>query len=186
MRPRTKCAVVTIIGVLLGLAGCRVGPLPEMVDLGKSVIAPSATIQADQRTVDELMVTFHGADEALRRQDLDALMSIYSKNYNYHGIDKIELRNIWRDLFKLYRDFSSTHVFSSITADTAHKAPTAEITCTGSLWAMSRLTDRRVNIDSWYSDVHHLVYEDGAWRIIGHAWEPPRGVGYVLTPHPFF
>jgi hypothetical protein len=130
--------------------------------------------------------TFHRADEALRRQDLDALMTIYSENYKYHGIDKIELRNIWEDLFKLYRDFSSTHVFSNITADTTRKPQTAEITCTGSLWALSRLTGRRVNIDSWYSDVHHLVYEDRAWRIQGHAWEGPRDTRYVLTPHPFF
>jgi hypothetical protein len=132
---------------------CRVGPLPEMADIGKTAIAPSARIQADQRIVDELVDTFHRADEALRRQDLDALMPIYSENYRYHGIDKIELRNIWEDLFRLYRDFSSTHVFSNITADTTR----AEITCTGSLWAMSRMTGRRVNIDSWYSDVHHLV-----------------------------
>jgi hypothetical protein len=132
------------------------------------------------------MGTFHRADEALRRQDLDALMILYSENYKYHGIDRIELRNIWQDLFKLYRDFSSTHVFSNITADTTRKPHTAEITCTGSLWAMSRLTGRRVNIDSWYSDVHHLVYEDRAWRIQGHAWEGPRDTRYVLTPHPFF
>jgi hypothetical protein len=186
MRPRNKCAVGTIIGVVLGVTGCHFGPPPPMADVGATIIGASADIQADQRTVDELMLTFHKADEALRRQDLDVLMSIYSKNYNYHGFDKAELRNVWQDFFKQYRDFSSTHVFSSITAATTNKPPTAEITCTGSLWAISKLTGRRVNIDSWYGDIHHLVYEDGAWRIQGHAWEAPRDTRYVLSPHPFF
>lgn len=179
-------ALVIIVAMLLELAGCRFGPPPEMPDVGATMIAASATIQADQRTVDELMLTYHQADEALRRQDLDGLMNIYSKNYNYHGIDKIELRNIWQDLFRQYRDFSSTHMFSSITVNTTKKPPTADITCTGSLWALSKLTARRVNIDSWFGDVHHLVHEDGAWRITGHAWEAPRDSRYVLNPHPFF
>jgi hypothetical protein len=186
MRPRHEGVVMAVLCVMLGLSSCRVGPLPEMADLGKTAIAPSATIQTDQRTVDDLMVTFHRADEALRLQDLDALMTIYSKNYKYHGIDKIELRNIWQDLFRQYRDFSTTHIFSSMIVNAEKTPPVAEITCTGSLWAMSRLTGRRVSIDSWYSEVHHLVYEDGGWRIIGHAWEAPRGAQYVLTPHPFF
>jgi hypothetical protein len=186
MCPRNKCAVVASIGVVLGLASCRFGPPPPMADVGATIIGASADIQTDQRTVDELMLTFHKADEALRRQDLDALMSIYSKSYNYHGIDKIELRNIWQDFFKQYRDFSNTHVFSKIVVDEKKTPPTAEITCTGSIWAVSKLTGRRVNIDSWYGDVHHLLYEDGAWRIQGHAWEAPRNTRYVLSPHPFF
>jgi hypothetical protein len=179
-------ALVIIVAMLLELAGCRFGPPPEMADVGQTMIAESASIQADQRTVDELMLTFHKADEALRRQDLEALMTIYSKNYNYHGIDKPELRNIWQDLFRQYREFSNTHIFSAITAKTEKQPATAEITCTGSIWAVSRLTGRRVNIDSWFGDVHHLVYEDGAWRIIGHAWETPPDTRYILNPHPFF
>jgi hypothetical protein len=186
MREGRGLIAAALLGTMMGMSSCRMGPPPEMADLGKTVIAPSATVQADQRTLDELMATFHRADEALYRQDLDALMTIYSKNYNYHGIDKIELRNIWQDLFRQYRDFSTTHIFSSIIVNAEKTPPVAEITCTGSLWALSKLTGRRVNIDSWFGDVHHLVYEDGSWRIYGHAWEAPRDLGYVLTPHPFF
>jgi hypothetical protein len=207
---------VIIVAMLLELAGCRFGPPPEMADVGATLIAASADIQTDQRTVEELLVTFHRADKALHQQDLDTLMNIYSKNYNYHGIDKAELRNIWQDLFTQYRDFSSTHVFSKIVVDEKKTSPTAGITCTGSIWAISRVTGQRVNIDSWFGDVHHLVYEDGkgrvprakglsegsgrvgeivglgregengAWRIVGHAWEAPRDTRYVLSPHPFF
>lgn len=177
---------LVMVAMLLGPAGCSLGPAPPMADLGKTEIAHSATIQADPETLNQILATFNRADDALHRQDLDTLMSLYAKNYNYHGIDKTELRNIWQDLFRQYRDFSSTHVFTSIVAKPANKPPTAHITCTGSLWAISRLTGRRVNIDSWFGDVHHLIYEDGAWRIEGHAWEASRDNRYVLTPHPFF
>jgi hypothetical protein len=186
MRVHNVVMAASFFLTVLNVAACRVGAPPEMADVGVTMIAASATIQVDQRTVDELMLTFHKADDALRRQDLEALMTIYSNNYNYHGIDKPELRNIWQDFFRQYRDFSDTHIFSRIIASATGKPPTADITCTGSVWAVSRLTGRRVNIDSWYGDVHHLVYEEGAWRIIGHAWEAPRDTRYVLSPHPFF
>jgi hypothetical protein len=178
-----RSVFVVIAGILL--TSCQGAPAPVVPDLGHIEIVPTAKIQTDQETLSQIVTTFNLANDALRRQDLDSVMNLYSKNYKYHGIDKTELRNIWEDLFTLYRDFSSTHLFSSITADTTRQQPTAEITCTGSLWAFSRLTGRRVNIDSWWGEVHYLVLEDGLWRIQGHAWEE-RDTRFWLTPHPFF
>jgi hypothetical protein len=51
---------------------------------------------------------------------------------------------------------------------------------------MSRQTGDRVNVDSWYGEVHHLIYEDGIWRIRGHAGEAPKGIQFGVAPHPFF
>jgi hypothetical protein len=34
-----------------------------------------------------------------------------------------------------------------------------------------------MNIEGWFGDVHHLVYDDVSWRIYGHAWEAPRDLG---------
>jgi hypothetical protein len=45
--------------------------------------------------------------------------------------------------------------------------PTARIICTGALWATLDGTDHRVNLSSWAGDIHHLSYEQGAWRIVG-------------------
>jgi hypothetical protein len=40
---------------------------------------------------------------------------------------------------------------------------TAEITCSGSLYGVSKNTGEPATVDSWYGEVHHVVYEEGAW-----------------------
>jgi len=47
------------------------------------------------------------------------------------------------------------------------------------------VTGERVNIDSWFQEVHQLVYEDGAWRISGHSGEDPEKLQFGAA-HPFF
>lgn len=83
-----------------------------------------------------------------------------------------------------------THVLTRIeVVPDADKVPlTAQVTCTGSLWAISDETNQRVNLDSWYNEIHYLTYVAGAWRIQGHAWEvsnPPNS-REGRPPHPFF
>jgi hypothetical protein len=186
MRRGQTLLLVLLIGSLISVAGCRFGPMPPMPDIGKMQLARGALIQADERALTQILDTFHQADEALQKQDLEGLIKIYSPTYKYHGYDKDRLRLLWEDLFRLYDRFSATHVFSKIVVNDKVNPPTAEITCTGSLWAISKLTGRRVNIDSWFGDVHYLIYEDGAWRMRGHAWELPDPGRFVLSPHPFF
>jgi hypothetical protein len=157
-----------------------------MPDIGRTQLAHGAVIQADERALTEILDTFSKSDEALGRKDLDSLMMIYSQSYKYHGYDKDRLRLLWEDLFRQYDRFSTTHVFSKIVVNAQATPPTAEVTCSGSLWAVSKLTGQRVNIDSWFGDVHHLIYGAGAWRIRGHAWDPPDPGRFVLSPHPFF
>ncbi len=185
MRRGMTLVLIVLVGGVTGLAGCRFGPLPPMPDIGKTEIAHSAEIQANEQTVRELLAAFNRADEALGRKDLDALMAIYSQSYKYHGYDKDRLRLLWQDLYRLHDRFSATHVFSKIVVNAEASPPTAEITCSGSLWAVSKLTGQRVNIDSWFGDVHYLIYEDGAWRILGHAGEGPNALNFG-TAHPFF
>ncbi|TLY23434.1 MAG: hypothetical protein E6K68_00480 [Nitrospirae bacterium] len=165
MRLKGTRVVVVLSWNIVDLAGCRFGLPPDMPDIGRTQLANGAVVQADQRTLTEILDTFSRADEALRKQDLDTLMTIYSQSYKYHGYDKDRLRLVWKDLFLLHTQFSATHVFSKIVVNARATPPTAEITCAGSLWALSKLTGRRVNIDSWFGEVHHLIYEDGAWRI---------------------
>jgi len=174
------------MGLMIELQGCRFGLQPSMPDIGATTIAHTAEIQADDQTLKDIMATFKRADEALRRQDLNALMDVYSEDYAHHGYTKTLLRGIWDGLFQDYHDFSSTHVFSKITVEVG-KASKTEITCTGSLWATSNRTGERVNIDSWFGAMHLLRYEGGAWRIRGHAGAIPRmEMRYALPPHPFF
>lgn len=182
----TSAAISIVMGLIMVLQGCRLGTGPSMPDIGTTMIAHTAEIQADDQTIKEIMSIFKRADEALRGQDLNALMDLYSEDYRHHGYTKEILRGIWEGLFQDHHDFSNTHVFSKIKVE-GGKVPKAEITCTGSLWATSNRTGQRVNIDSWFVDVHFLTYEGGAWRIRGHAWETPmKDTRYALPPHPFF
>jgi hypothetical protein len=164
------------------------GPLPSVPDLSGTYISHSAIIQADTKTVDEILTAFKQAEEAARHRDLDALLAFYAKGYTHRGFTKDSLRTEWRHLFEEYRDFSGTHVLTSIKAESDKTPPTAQVTCTGSLWAISNDTGQRVNIDSWFGEVHYLIYEQSAWRLRGHAWEMlnPKDVRFARPPHPFF
>ena len=82
-----------------------------------------------------------------------------------------------------------THILTRFVVEENRTPPTAQVTCSGSLWAISNQTGERVNIDSWFGEVHYMIYEDGAWRIRGQAWEPPlveKESRFARPPHPFF
>ena len=81
------------------------------------------------------------------------------------------------------RGGNQCHVLNEVVVE--GNAPRAEVTCTGGLWATSESTGQRENIDSWFQEVHRLIYEDGAWRIRGHAGEGPNALRFGVA-HPFF
>ncbi len=190
MRWRMSLATFgTFLGLGVGLQGCQFfEPRHSIPDLSGTYIAHNADIQADQKTVDEITSAFKQAEDALRRGDLDGVMGLYAKSYKHHGYNETTLRSVWKDLLREYRDFSTTHVFSRIKVEADKTPPTAQITCTGSLWGISNQTGQRVNIDSWFGEVHYLVYENGGWRMQGHAWEVrlDKETRFERPPHPFF
>lgn len=178
----TRTALGLLIGVVSWLPACT---LPALPDLGKVHVDRWAEIKADDKTVGEVLAAFNRAEEALHARDLDALMSLYSERYTYHGLKKEDLRKVWASLLTQYPQISSTHIFSRIVV-VPGSPPVAEITCTGSLWATAKETAQRVNIDSWFYEVHYMVHEDGAWRVLGHAGEAPMALQFGVAPHPFF
>ena len=189
MRLNSRMAIWVLSGLILGLQGCHFGPLPSVPDIRGTYIAQSATIQADKKTVDEILATFKQAEQAVQQRDLDTLMALYADNYLHHGFTKESLRTEWKQLFQDYDQFSPTHVLTRITMESGKNPPTAEVTCTGSLWGISIETKERVNIDSWFGEVHYLTYTNGAWRLRGHAWEVflnPKDTRTMRPPHPFF
>ncbi len=160
-----------LVGLLVSLHGCHLGPLPPTPDLGGTLIAHSADIQADEKTVAEILATFKRTEEAVRQRDLDGVMALYAEGYKHRGYTKVSIGTIWKHLFDRYRDFSGSHILTRITTLPEKTPQTVTITCTGSLWAVSNESGRRENIDSWYGEVHYLVYDNGEWRIASHAWE---------------
>jgi hypothetical protein len=70
--------VVVLLWSTIGLAGCRFGLPPDMPDIGRTQLTHGAVVQADERSLTEILDTFRKADEALGRKDLDSLITIYS------------------------------------------------------------------------------------------------------------
>jgi hypothetical protein len=178
-----------LLGTLFAFPGCKNLDLsPWIPQRQGTYIAPSATVQADQTTVKEIMSAFKEAEEALRLGELDRIMNLYSEGYQHRGFNKESLRRVWRDVLHDYRDLTTMHVFSQISAERQTTPPTAEVTCSGSFWAVSKQSGEPVNIDSWFMEVHYLVYENGRWRIRGHAGEArqEQAVRSHQAPHPFF
>ncbi len=150
-------------------------------------ILPNAAIEADDRTVLEIIGTFDQAQEAIRSRNLDALRLLYSSSYRYHGLGKDDVRKIWAELFQQYEYIANIHTFSAIRLVGTGPKARIEITCTGALWATSKATKRRKPIDSWHDAVHYLVKEAGAWRILGNAGgESPQPTQFGTAPHPLF
>ena len=59
-------------------------------------------------------------------------------------------------------------------------------TVTEILSGISKISDLRVPIDSWYEEVHYLMLEGGVWRIRGNAGDRPRVLPLGTAPHPLF
>ena len=179
-------------GILLGLVivsqGCQTSPPPVFPDTSGTHISQGADIQGDEKDVQAILAIFQKAEEAVHRKDVDALMALYSENYSHGGYTKDSVRAVWSDLFANHRDFSGTHIFSTVKVEARKTQPIAHVTCTGSLWAISNETGQRVNIDSWYGEVHHLIFQHGVWHLAGTFWEIPRAKESrpAFLPHPFF
>ena len=182
---RRAVTIGLLMGGIIGLQGCT---QPTFPDLRGTHLPPAADIQGDEKNVEAIKSVFMRAEDAIHRKDLSALMELYSESYKHGGYTKNTVKAVWEDLFEHNHDFSDTHIFSKIKIERQKAQPQAQITCTGSLWAISNDTAKRVNIDSWYGEIHYLTYEQGSWRLAGHFWEIPRGkeTRPTLLPHPFF
>ena len=154
--------------------------------LAMTQILPDAKVEGDSQQIIELIGTFDRAQEAIRAKDIDTLMSLYASNYEYRGLTKADIRKIWAEVFSHYDLIANIHTFSAIRIVKAGNHPTAEITCTGSLWARSVDTKERVPIDSWHQEVHRLVRGDDGWHIVGNLGGKPGVHQFGAAPHPLF
>lgn len=142
--------------------------------------------ELDQATIDTVLAMFRRADEALRTRDVEGVMSLYSEQYNYHGLKKADMRKIWKNLFDEFRELSNVHHLSRLAKVGSGSTTIVEVTCTGSLSGLSKTGGLRVPIDSWYEEVHYLTFEDGQWRIRGNVDDQPRIMPFGTSPHPLF
>lgn len=170
---------LTFVGVFFSFLGA------DAPASGALRIDAGADLQADAETVHQIEETFNRAEETIGKRDLDALMTVYAENYRYQDLTKADMRTIWKGFFTQYDRVATLHSFSRIIVKPG-KSPTAQITCTGALWATSDQNDQRVNLSSWAGDVHHLMYEHGAWRIVGQGRNALNRPEFGQAPPPLF
>ena len=176
---RLGTAVIALTIVTCTLAGFdRAG--------AKIVVPDSAVIEVDGATVKSVVAMFERADQAVKAHDLDAVMSAYSSQYNYHGLKKDDIRKVWADMFDEYREIATTHLLTKFTKVGSGSQTLVEVTCTGHLWARSKTSELYVPIDSWHEEVHYLVLEGGEWRIRGNLGDVPKVLPFGTSPHPLF
>ena len=178
-RRQTLVAVGILFGIVMWLQS------PCLPAYAKLRIGLGPDIQADSKTVREIQQAFNQAEEAISAEDLDALMALYSKRYQHGSLTNEDIRKAWGSLFSKYRRISTAHSFSKIVVSPG-TTPSAEVACTGTIWASSIETAERVNLDSWLGEVHVLIYEDGMWRILGPGKKAQAGLGFHGGPHPLF
>jgi hypothetical protein len=176
---------LTAVGILVATA-LLAGQGAVQPVAAKTQILAGTTPEADEKTVQDVLAVFDRAEKAIESRDLDALMALYSKSYNYHGLHKSDVRKIWGNLFENYHKIDSIHLFTRIVKVGAGSGTTVEVTCTGNLWAVSDTTKLRVPLDSWYGETHYLAQEDGAWRIRGNVGDRPTVLPFGTAPHPLF
>ena len=161
-----------------------VTPVPAAQALTQ--LLPDAVIEADQQSLAELIRIFDQAQEAIRARDVDGLMELYATDYQFHGMNRDDVREIWTDLFTRFDLIANIHTFSAIKVVKKGERMTAEITCTGAVWANSKETKQRIPIDSWHQEVHRLVRSGDGWRIVGNLGGDKTIRRFGTAPHPLF
>lgn len=174
-----------LIKIILVLAGTLILPQcrPPTPVSAAVEFAPGVGSDADQLVTKELVAVFNEAETAVKKADLDALMTFYATAYNYHGLKRSDVRRIWEEVFLHYRDISSSHVFTELKLVWADGVRKAYVTCTGGLQGTETQTGKPITIDSWAREVHYLVKEAGAWRFLGNVEGASPSASPSSAPH---
>lgn len=193
-RARGRLSVTTWGGALVTGIFLLAGGILDGVYAVVQVL-PDATYSVDGRSlpggkvapadshVKEVVAAFGRAEEAVQRQDVDALLQFYAPAFNYHGLKPEGVRRIWTEVFEYYRNVSSTHLFSDIRLIREGDHLRAEVTCTGGLYGTDRRSGKAVTLDSWFREVHYLISEEGRWRLLGNKGDAPTVAPFSSVPH---
>jgi len=177
-----KTGVIAIAAILTGLLlspRCH-HPTPAAAVVE---IAPRAAADSEQKILKELVAAFDRAESAVQKADLDSLMLFYANDYNYHGLNRRDVRRIWDEVFIHYDQVTSKHLFSQLRLVQTGGVKKVHVTCTGGLYGKEKRTGKPITIDSWVQEVHYLVREDGTWRFQGNAGGASPSAPPASAPH---
>ena len=139
---RWMCVIVAALSLVTGTTG-----------QATTLLQTGAVVEVDQATVNQILDVFHKADAAIAVENLDGIMALYATQYNFHGLKQADVRKIWSDLLKEYRDLGEVHFFSKIVKVGSGSNAIIEVTCTGSLSGISKTSGLLVPIVSWYEEL---------------------------------
>ena len=179
IKRRGLIKIILVLAGTLILPQCRPPtPVAAVVEL-----APGVGADADQSVTKELVAAFNEAETAVKKADLDALMTFYATAYNYHGLKRSDVRRVWEEVFLHYRDINSSHVFTELKLVLVDGVRKAFVTCTGGLYGTEQQTGKPITIDSWSREVHYLVKEAGLWRFLGNVGGASPSTSPASAPH---
>jgi ketosteroid isomerase-like protein len=182
MKRTGVCGVVVLLVGMMIISRCH-HPTPS----AGAVEIAAAGITSDQQVLKELVAAFDQAEIAVQQANLEALMSFYGKDYNYHGLRRPDVRRVWSEVFSHYGHVRSRHVFSDLQVVQKGSQKQAFVTCTGGLYGTDKDSGTSITIDSWVGEVHSLVKENDRWKFQGNV----RGISPFVPPtsaphHPLF
>lgn len=181
------------LGVLAVMAGFILSEGLAFNAYSHVQLPPSEVVKASRQDLDDIVSTYGKIEEAVAKEDLDAVMSFYAEDYFHQGITRNMIRNLWASIFNDFDSLNSAHAFSVV----AVSGKEAKLTCTGTLLGIPKgSADKKfVAVDKWAAIDHYLSKTDGGWKIAGGAshWlvEPMvkkygEDVKYQLEFHPLF
>ncbi|HET9846178.1 MAG TPA: hypothetical protein VFQ02_10515 [Nitrospira sp.] len=138
---------------------------------------------SDEKVLKELVAAFDQAEIAVQQANLEALMSFYGKDYNYHGLKRPDVRRVWAEVFSHYGHVRSRHVFSHLKIVQEGSRKQAFVTCTGGLYGTDKDSGAAITIDSWVGEVHSLVKENDRWKFQGNVRGTSPSVPPTSAPH---
>jgi ketosteroid isomerase-like protein len=146
-------------------------------------IAPGVVSPTDRTIARELTAAFDRAVLAVQQGDLDKLMLFYEKDYNYHGLNRSDVRRVWTEVFNHYGQIESKHVFTELKVVRSGSKTKAFVTCTGGLYGTEKASGKQITIDTWVGEVHFLVRDNDGWKILGNAGGALPEVPASSAPH---
>lgn len=126
---------------------------------------------------------YHEAEVAIEMKNLDALMSLYSDQYQNGEHNKAAARAIWSKIFDTFTNLAAMHNMELISS----KDKVLIIRCSGLLIGVPKGETYSITVDTWTWEEHILKNEDGKWKLIGNAEGRERKRLWFDKPmHPLF
>ncbi len=126
---------------------------------------------------------YHEAEVAIETKNMDALMSLYSDQYQNGEHDKAAARVIWSRIFDTFSNLAAMHNMEFISS----KDGVLIIRCSGLLIGIPKGETYSITVDTWTWEEHILKNENGKWKLIGNAAGRERKRLWFDKPmHPLF